>query len=340
MNEHHVQQDDIPQQKDDRRNLLMNELQSATEQCQQLLDQQAAAVQAEAEALARENANPASDFCYQVDQEYVMSRSFPWEKKRMPWVYTGEEGIRITEYCGSRNERVIVPSTINGLPVLCIDENAFRNSAVQEVVLPDSVRYIRHDAFRNCKQLRHIQLPASLTVLEYSCFRDSGLVELVFPRLHLCYSIPPHCCRGCRQLQHVDLGEQDRASGFWIENDAFRECSSLKEFLLPQRVAMIESGVFQETGIRTMIVPAQVEIVHPDAFYSSSFFTSTPAEPMVECVFLGAKTKISDHWKDNFTSFTNVSCIYGLPGSKVEEIAIKKDLPFRPLSEFDPKKMA
>lgn len=61
---------------------------------------------------------------------------------------------------------------------------------------------------------------------------------------------------------------------------------------------------------------------------------------MVECVFLGAKTEISDQWKDNFTSFTNVSCIYGLPGSKVEEIAIKKDLPFRPLSEFDPKKMA
>ena len=79
-----------------------------------------------------EQVNPASDFAYTAD---------------------GGE-VTITEYIGT-SEHVLIPDTIDGLPVTALADKAFYEKHVTTVVVPDSVTEIGDLCFwRNCRTLR------------------------------------------------------------------------------------------------------------------------------------------------------------------------------------------
>jgi hypothetical protein len=120
-------------------------------------------------------------------------------------------GIRIIRYTGAGGA-VVIPSAIEGFPVLVIGYSAFRGSSSDEtnncnavtsivvpnsveiidiydssnryssafqsmqgltkVTLPDSLRVIPETVFRNCRKLASINLPASLEEIGYEAFRN------------------------------------------------------------------------------------------------------------------------------------------------------------------------
>ena len=78
---------------------------------------------------------------------------------------------------------VVIPETIDGIPVKSISLDSFRsNSGITEVVLPEGLEYIGGWAFYNCKNLVSVKLPSTLKRVDGAAFRSCiSLKEVVVP---------------------------------------------------------------------------------------------------------------------------------------------------------------
>lgn len=84
--------------------------------------------------------------------------------------YTTSNGeVTITEYTGSSLD-VAIPSFINGNPVTCIGEEAFKGKQIRSVVIPSGVKKIDWFAFSGCTVLESITIPSSVISVQYGAF--------------------------------------------------------------------------------------------------------------------------------------------------------------------------
>ncbi len=78
--------------------------------------------------------------------------------------------VTITGYTGSGGA-VVIPDTIESLPVTTIGQEAFRNCyALANVTIPDSVITIEDQAFHNCDALTTVTIPDSVTDIGHMAF--------------------------------------------------------------------------------------------------------------------------------------------------------------------------
>jgi hypothetical protein len=87
------------------------------------------------------------------------------------YTYTTNSGtITITGYTGPGGA-VTIPSTINGLPVIGIGGDAFRDcTSLSSVTVPDSVTSIGVGAFAVCTSLTSITIPNNVTSIGHWAF--------------------------------------------------------------------------------------------------------------------------------------------------------------------------
>lgn len=86
------------------------------------------------------------------------------------YTYTVDgNAITITGYSGN-DAKLSIPATIDGLDVVAIGREAFKDSALTEVVIPNSVKKIDWFAFYGSHQLASIAIPSSVTKIEYGAF--------------------------------------------------------------------------------------------------------------------------------------------------------------------------
>ena len=73
-------------------------------------------------------------------------------------------------------ETIVIPASYNGKPVTTILPKAFENTYGREndvltsVIIPSSVTRICDDAFANCPNLQHVDIPSSVTDIGYLAF--------------------------------------------------------------------------------------------------------------------------------------------------------------------------
>jgi hypothetical protein len=91
---------------------------------------------------------------------------------------TNNGAITITGYNGTPGI-VVIPSTINGLPVTCIETNAFQLCfSLTNVTIGTNVTSISSSAFYYCTNLAHVAIPNNVTNIETSAFGFSGLTSV------------------------------------------------------------------------------------------------------------------------------------------------------------------
>ena len=91
-----------------------------------------------------------------------------------------EDGTaEITTYYGEA-EALIIPETLDGLPVTTIGDWAFDGrSSLSAVTIPDSVTTIGDWAFEGCSSLSDVTIPDSVTEIGYGAFEDCDSLKTV-----------------------------------------------------------------------------------------------------------------------------------------------------------------
>ncbi len=124
--------------------------------------------------------------------------------------------LSLTRYIG-KEEKVVIPSEINGMKVTSIGEKAFYLSKIKEVIFPDTLVTINRHAFASCHNLRKVEMPSTLkSIKEYAFFYCENLIEVKF---------------------NEGLKE--------IENNAFAKCN-LSQAIIPSTLTYAGGRVFSE----------------------------------------------------------------------------------------------
>ena len=155
------------------------------------------------------------------------------------WLYTTTHGtITITAYTGPEGA-VVIPSTINGLPVTSIGV-AFQDcSSVTSVVIPNNVTSIGGQAFYECRNLASVSIPNSVTRIGIQAFSGCySLTNVTIP--DGVTSIGDSAFSGCGSLASVTIGDSVTNIGAY----AFSGCSSLTRVTIPDSVTSIGSWAF------------------------------------------------------------------------------------------------
>ena len=225
-----------------------------------------------------EQVNPASDFAY-----------------------TAADGeVTITEYIGT-SEHVLIPDTIDGLPVTALGHRAFYEKTVTTVVVPDSVTEIGAACFSGDNYLVSLKLPDGLKRLPpaslESCMRlydfdlpqslekiYSSVFEFNYYLTHL--TLPSSLTEieqqnfiGLYGLQSLTLAEDnaafklDEANGLLMTADGTRllHCFSdivpAEEIILPEGVKIVDPFAFHyDYDVKRIVLPEGVETIGAMAF--------------------------------------------------------------------------
>lgn len=88
--------------------------------------------------------------------------------------------ITIIDYIGSKT-KVVIPDTIEGLPVTYIDKYAFFQNHLSSVVIPNSVNGINNHAFAN-NLLSSVVIPEGVTFLGSGVFGNNKIPHAAIPK--------------------------------------------------------------------------------------------------------------------------------------------------------------
>ncbi len=154
-------------------------------------------------------------------------------------VYVIENGY--VTGCKQYFETMAVPSTNNGIDVVGIGDGAFADvdkGTVTKIILPESVRAIGNNAFKDCSDIE-IEVKGALTLVGESAFEGcNGLSAVTFG--NELNDIPFNAFKGCSSLKSVILP----ASLTLISENAFEDCSSITYMVMHSSTITVENNAF------------------------------------------------------------------------------------------------
>ena len=172
-----------------------------------------------------------------------------------------EDNVRIDRYQGFET-LVMVPETIQGKLVTSIGPQAFAETNVQEVWVPDTVRSIERRGFGDCSELTTVHLPQGLETIGPHAFENCAKLEQIqFP--HGLKSIQAAAFQSCASLDQINLPDSLEFMG----PDAFANCQLLTSVTLPSHLIAIRSGTFQDCyNLKAIELPDSIVTISENAF--------------------------------------------------------------------------
>ncbi len=160
----------------------------------------------------------------ETNNDCLVNANVHYEQETLPEVSPSEDfvysvnnnAVTITDYVGDDCE-VIIPSSLDGLPVTTIGVYAFSDCAsLTKVIIPSSVTVIGNWAFSNCTALNGITITDNITYIGMFAFNN------------------------CISLTDVTIGD----GVVTIGESAFSNCTGLINIYISQSVANIGDCVF------------------------------------------------------------------------------------------------
>ena len=200
-----------------------------------------------------------------------------------------EKGASVlTDYVGEIN----IPATITvegtTYRVVGVKECAFmNNTTLTKVTLPAGISSIGKMAFKNCLNLKSVNIPEGVDEIPDYCFQgDTTLTTVVMPQhlnrigtnafmkctkieaMHIpegVGEIPNYCFQDCKALRVIQLPDGVTA----LADSAFLNCSALKYVGMPEKLESLGVGTF--AGCRSLIevtLPESVKTIGENCFSS------------------------------------------------------------------------
>lgn len=202
------------------------------------------------------------------------------------WSVSGSS-ITITDYIGT-DTAVIIPASIDGLPVTAIGSYAFASTRkLTSITLPGTITTIGEKAFSYCTGLKSIVMPATISSIEryafYYCTSLTGSISLIDT------DVASSAFTGCRALVLCYTGNGDGTLTLGatygsrsavdvpamccgrritaIGREAFAFCTSLKTITFAQGLTTISQSAFYYcTSLREVILPESLTDIGSSAF--------------------------------------------------------------------------
>ena len=127
-----------------------------------------------------------------------------------------KEGYSVSSIDGCDGD-IIIPDKYNGLPVISIEDGAFKDRAITNIKIPDSVKSIGANAFDNCNKLMSAALGNGVNTIGDQAFLS------------------------CHSLMSIDLGNGVNTIGA----RAFCNCSSIVYLVIPTGITTIKENAFE-----------------------------------------------------------------------------------------------
>ena len=158
-------------------------------------------------------------------------------------------------------EHLVIESGITGLP----GEEFLDFYKLKTVELPDTVTYIGHCVFDNCRELKTIIMSKNIVSIGNNAFISChNLQDIWIPEKVTTIGEGAFC--GCRNIKKIEIPEKATKIGAL----AFAECENLEKVKLPKDLIVIEEGLFRNCKkLLKIILPSSVKKIQIAAFLGS-----------------------------------------------------------------------
>ncbi len=208
--------------------------------------------------------------------------------------------VAITGYTGPDTD-VIIPGTIDGKQVTEISQDAFKESGLTSVVIPEGVTFVESYAFFNCSNLAKVTLPTTIERIDHYAFLWSGIEEINLPEglefigdsafqgarfttLHIpstVTSIYEWSFRVCRNLTAITVAEGNPVykaiDGVLMTRDntlmLYPIASDRTSYTVPEGIVEIGAFAFEEVALTSIELPESLERIKANAFFESHSLT-------------------------------------------------------------------
>lgn len=175
--------------------------------------------------------------------------------------------IDFLRYCGGPFEDCtgLVEAVLTGNGKTFQKGLFWKATALQSVVMPDTITKIPKLAFRGCVALQHVDLPSGLVTIDDDAFARTAIDELIMP--DTVTEIGISICNGCTQLKKAVVSKAVNH----LRREMFCDCTALVSVTLHDDIEKIDDAAF--SGCRNLAVvemPACVRRIGERAFYNTA----------------------------------------------------------------------
>ncbi len=163
-----------------------------------------------------------------------------------------EHEVLVVGMVDSTKKDIIIPATVNEIPVTTIRRGAFMNSDIRTLHLPDTIVYIQDFALKNCKDLIVVSeyesdYKSANGIIIYDCAFENCVNLQSFNFARDIKYVSQYAFAGCEKLvdMHAMLGT--------VRKHAFQNCHALNELYLGWRSHLYNQSI-EESGVKTLRV--------------------------------------------------------------------------------------
>jgi hypothetical protein len=192
--------------------------------------------------------------------------------------YFSTNGSEVTiRNCWQWQGDVIVPETLEGLPVTRVADYAF-GWELSSITIPNTVTFIEDNAFSNCSPATTVNVPDSVTHVGISAFtRMSNLVESQFGGFAYLATTHEAAIKSYSGAGgNVTIPETIGGNPVvYVFSSAFQNSTNLTSIALPSGITTIGSSAFQGcTNLTSVTIPDGVTTIGNSAFQGCTNLTS------------------------------------------------------------------
>ena len=160
------------------------------------------------------NATAESFYCLWETTDFIIPNNGVFQS--IDGVLYTDNGKTLFAYPPKRTGEYVIPGSVNK-----IGENAFGNTCLTKIVIPDSVKTVEDEAFSYSEELKSITFGKGITKIpDMCCYYDTALTEVIIP-------------------------EGVTSIGRW----AFDACTALKTLTIPSTVTEVKDSFYEGTKI-------------------------------------------------------------------------------------------
>jgi hypothetical protein len=183
-------------------------------------------------------------------------------------------GITIVGFKGDATE-IVIPQTIDGLPVTAIGEDAFNRRGLTKLTLPEGLESIGFFAFSG-NELKTLTIPHTVTIIGGGAFANNQLESVVLSDNLI--EINSVAFEG-NKLSSIILPESLEKIG-----QLTFASNQLSEIIIPDNVIDIQSGAFVDNELRNIVLPKGLKELYTN-IYMDNYLTSIIIPDNIVAVF-------------------------------------------------------